>query len=53
MAEAQVLGAVASLSMLSPVEYEVGKYLLDDLPTEDIEQQVIKRKRLRQQKKQR
>jgi len=38
VAEAQVLGAVASLSMLSPVEYEVGKYLLDDLPT-DLRQQ--------------
>ena len=53
VAEAQVLGAIASLSMLSPVEYEVGKYELDDLPTADFKQQVIKRKRLRQQKKQR
>jgi len=29
--ESQVLGAVASLTMLSPVGDEVGKYKLDDL----------------------
>ena len=38
VAEAQVLGAVASLSMLSPIEYEVGKYANYDLPT-DLKQQ--------------
>ena len=53
VAEAQVLGAIASLSMLSPVEHEVGKYVLDDLPKNEKSQQIIKPKRLRQLKKQR
>ncbi len=51
VSEAQVLGAVASLSMLSPVEYEVGKCGLDDLPKNVKKQQIIKPKRLRQHKK--
>ncbi len=53
VAEAQVLGAVASLSMLSPVEYEVGKYRLDDLPKNEKPQQLVERKPLRQPRKKR
>lgn len=46
--ESQVLGAIASLSMLSPVN-EVGKYLLDDLDEPVIKQQMIHPKRPRSQ----
>lgn len=53
VAEAQILGAVASLSVLSPVEYEVGKYPLDDLPKNEKPQQLVERKPLRHPRKKR
>jgi integrase/recombinase XerD len=53
VAEAQVLGAVASLSMLSPIEHEVGKYSNYDLPKNEKPQQLVERKPLRQPKKKR
>jgi integrase/recombinase XerD len=41
----QVLGAVASLSMLSPIGNEVGKYCLDDHNSPAPQQEQINRKR--------
>ena len=38
VSDEQVLGAAASLSMLSPVGENVGKYILDDIPINPIKQ---------------
>ena len=51
--ESQVLGAVTSLSMLSPVGDEVGKYVLDDLDSPSAVKKPIDPKRSRRDSRER
>lgn len=51
--ESKVLGAVASLSMLSPVGDDVGKYMLDDLNSRSQQQAPLHPKRSRSGRKSR
>lgn len=49
--ESQVLGAVASLSMLSPINNEVGKYRLSDIDSPAADKKPIDPKRSRRNRK--